>query len=57
MGFFDFLAPKKTSATKHARNRPPRETRGPVVQTGPTAGFNRSRTQAGTWRKKRSDAA
>ena len=34
----------------------PRETHGPVVKTGPTAGQNRSRNKDGTWRKKRSDA-
>lgn len=56
MGLFDFFTPKKSSPAKHPRNRPPRETRGPVVQTGPNAGKNRSRTKAGTWYKKRSDA-
>lgn len=34
----------------------PRDTGGPVVKTGPTAGQNRSRNKDGTWRKKRSDA-
>lgn len=34
----------------------PKETHGPVVKTGPTAGENRSRNQDGSWRKKRSDA-
>ncbi len=34
----------------------PRETGGPVVKTGPTAGQNRSRNDDGKWRKKRSDA-
>lgn len=34
----------------------PRDTNGPVVKTGPTAGQNRSRTQEGAWRAKRSDA-
>lgn len=33
----------------------PKDTKGPVVKTGPTAGQNRSRNQDGTWRKKRSD--
>jgi len=37
-------------------SKSPKETGGPVVQTGPTAGQNRSRNQDGTWRKKRSDA-
>ena len=34
----------------------PRDTGGPVVKTGPTAGQNRSRNKDGSWRKKRSDA-
>ena len=38
------------------RSASPRDTHGPVVKTGPTAGENRSRNKDGTWRKKRSDA-
>lgn len=34
----------------------PRDTHGPIVKTGPTAGKNRSRNKNGRWRKKRSDA-
>lgn len=34
----------------------PRDTGGPVVKTGPTAGQNRSRNKNGQWRRKRSDA-
>lgn len=34
----------------------PKDTNGPVVKTGPTAGSNRSRNSDGRWRKKRSDA-
>ena len=34
----------------------PRDTHGPVVQSGPTKGQNRSRNKNGRWRKKRSDA-
>lgn len=34
----------------------PKQTGGPIVKTGPTAGNNRSRNNDGTWRKKRSDA-
>lgn len=34
----------------------PKDTNGPVVQTGPTAGQNRTRKATGEWRKKRSDA-
>jgi len=37
-------------------SKSPRETNGPVVKTGPTAGQNRSRNDDGAWRKKRSDA-
>lgn len=33
-----------------------RETGGPIVKTGPTAGKVRSRNKNGTWRKKRADA-
>ena len=33
----------------------PKDTHGPVVKTGPTAGQNRSRNKDGTWRRKRSD--
>ncbi|MGH4140606.1 hypothetical protein [Clostridium sp.] len=34
----------------------PKDTNGPVVKTGPTAGQNRSRNGDGEWRKKRDDA-
>lgn len=37
-------------------NKSPRETGGPLVKTGPTAGQNRSRNKNGQWRRKRSDA-
>ena len=37
-------------------SKSPRDTNGPVVKTGPTAGQNRSRNDDGAWRKKRSDA-
>jgi hypothetical protein len=37
-------------------SKSPRETNGPVVKTGPTAGQNRSRNDDGAWRKKRDDA-
>ena len=33
-----------------------KDTSGPIVKTGPTAGQNRSRNNDGRWRKKRSDA-
>jgi hypothetical protein len=34
----------------------PRDTRGPIVKTGPTRGSNRSRKSTGQWREKRSDS-
>ena len=34
----------------------PKDTHGPVIKTGPTAGKNRSRNKNGQWRRKRSDA-
>ena len=34
----------------------PKDTHGPIVKTGPTAGQNRSKNADGTWRAKRSDA-
>lgn len=37
-------------------NASPKDTHGPVVKTGPTAGKNRSRNKNGQWRRKRSDA-
>lgn len=40
----------------YCKNASPRETGGPVVKTGPTAGQNRSRNKNGQWRRKRSDA-
>lgn len=38
-----------------ASHASPKDTHGPVVKTGPTAGQNRSRNKNGRWRKKRSD--
>ena len=34
----------------------PKDTKGPIVKTGPTAGQNRSRNKDGQWRRKRGDA-
>lgn len=34
----------------------PKDTGGPIVKTGPTAGKNRSRNKDGAWRKKRIDS-
>lgn len=42
--------------TKKDPSKPPSQTNGPVVRTGPTAGENRSKNQDGRWRAKRSDA-
>ena len=36
--------------------KPPKDTQGPIVVTGPTKGQNRSRNKDGRWRAKRSDA-
>jgi len=44
------------SGMRYIKQASPRETGGPVVKTGPTAGQNRSRNKNGWWRKKRSDA-
>jgi hypothetical protein len=41
---------------KKDSSKSPRDTNGPVVKTGPTAGQNRSRNNDGSWRKKRSDS-
>lgn len=41
---------------KKDSRKSPRETGGPVVNSGPTSGQNRSRRQDGGWRRKRSDA-
>lgn len=45
-----------SSALDLACSLSPKDTHGPIVKTGPTAGQNRSRNQNGRWRKKRSDA-
>lgn len=37
-------------------SKSPKDSKGPVVKTGPTKGQNRSRTKEGSWRAKRSDA-
>ena len=44
------------SGLRYTKCASPRETGGPVVKTGPTAGQNRSRNKNGRWRRKRSDA-
>lgn len=46
---------KALMAGKKDPSLSPRDTNGPVVKTGPTAGQNRSRNNDGTWHKKRSD--
>ena len=47
---------KKQMTEKKDPTKPPSQTGGPVVETGPTAGQNRSRNDDGRWRAKRSDA-
>lgn len=37
-------------------SKSPKDTGGPIVKSGPTAGNVRSRKQDGRWRAKRSDA-
>ena len=44
------------SASKGSAKKSPKHTGGPIVDSGPTKGQNRSRNRDGTWRKKRSDA-
>lgn len=36
-------------------SKSPKDTKGPVVKSGPTRGLNRSRNKDGRWRSKRSD--
>ncbi|OYW61698.1 MAG: hypothetical protein B7Z31_02440 [Rhodobacterales bacterium 12-65-15] len=36
-------------------SKSPKDTKGPIVKTGPTKGQNRSRNNDGSWRGKRSD--
>lgn len=43
-------------SNKKDSSKSPKNTGGPVVKTGPTAGNNRSRNDDGQWRAKRSDA-
>lgn len=49
---FDWLS----AAERCVSYASPRDTHGPVVKTGPTAGQNRSRNKDGRWRAKRGDA-
>ena len=53
-GFGGFEEPDTSQG--YINHASPRDTGGPVVKTGPTAGQNRSRNQDGQWRRKRSDA-
>lgn len=47
---------KEARAMSIFGSKSPKDTHGPVVKTGPTAGQNRSRNKDGAWRAKRSDA-
>jgi hypothetical protein len=53
--FFNTLN-RLSAASNCVSHASPKDTHGPVVKTGPTAGQNRSRNQNGQWRRKRSDA-
>ena len=46
----------RSSAQSYIRSASPKDTHGPLIKTGPTAGQNRSRNKDGSWRKKRNDA-
>lgn len=66
MGFFSALFGAGKSAAKSAARsavspkkdyrKSPRDTNGPVVKTGPTAGQNRDRNKDGSWRAKNGSA-
>lgn len=43
-------------ASDSCHSKSPKDTHGPVVKTGPTAGQNRSRNKNGQWHRKRSDS-
>jgi len=45
-----------SGSDKKDHKKSPKDTGGPVVKSGPTAGENRSRNKDGSWRKKRSDS-
>ena len=56
MNFWQVLGTGLDLALDLASYASPKDTHGPVVKTGPTAGQNRSRNKNGQWRRKRSDA-
>ena len=45
-----------THKEESGMGKSPKDNGGPVVETGPTAGKNRSRNKNGRWREKRSDS-
>ena len=49
------LGPLAYSGVLSVAAGPSRDSNGPFVKTGPTAGQNRSRNKDGSWREKRSD--
>ena len=53
---YSSLFSQLTTVSRYTSQLSPKDTHGPIVQTGPTAGQNRSRNKDGRWRKKRSDA-
>ena len=54
--FWEILSNGLELAAATISHASPKDTHGPVVDTGPTAGQNRSRNKNGQWRKKRNDA-
>ena len=56
LDFWNLLGVGFDLALDWASYASPKDTHGPVIKTGPTAGQNRSRNKNGQWRRKRSDA-
>ena len=54
--YFNTFTSLRGSTQSYIRSASPKDTHGPLIKTGPTAGQNRSRNKDGRWRKKRSDA-
>ena len=53
---YSSLFSQLTTVSRYASQLSPKDTHGPIVKTGPTAGQNRSRNKNGQWRRVRSDA-
>lgn len=54
--FKDIFFESMTAMSNSCHSKSPKDTHGPVVKTGPTAGQNRSRNKNGQWHRKRSDS-